>query len=94
MGKIFLHGRSHLRLFLLVSREQRAPMKLLPFITGKMFDTSVMILIVGLVWRAADVARLFVLVDMHFIRFTGHMGLTVGSVIGAPIPSGGWGYRR
>jgi hypothetical protein len=46
-------------------------MKLLPFTTGKVFGTSVMI----------------ALNDMPFVRFMGPMDLTEESVIGVPIPS-------
>jgi hypothetical protein len=61
-------------------------MKLLPFTTGKVFDTSVMIL-VGLTRRAAEAAGLFVEADICFIRFMGPMDPTEGSGIGAPILS-------
>lgn len=79
--------RSRLRLFALVgsARVAPAPMRLLPFITGKVFDTSVMILIVGRARYAVEPAGLFVVGDMNFIRFMGPMDPTEGSAIGAPI---------
>jgi hypothetical protein len=52
---------------------------------GRAFDTSVMILIVGLVRLAVDIARLPVLSDMHFIRFMGPIDRMEGSDIGAPV---------
>jgi hypothetical protein len=61
-------------------------MKLLPFTTGKVFDTSVVIL-VGLTRHAAKAAALFVEADIYFIRFMGPMDPTEGSGIGAPILS-------
>jgi DNA-binding NarL/FixJ family response regulator len=59
-------------------------MKLLPFTTGKAFDTSVMIL-VDLTRPAAQAAGLFVEADIYFIRFMGPMDLTEASAIGVPI---------
>jgi hypothetical protein len=59
-------------------------MKLLPFTIGKVFDTSVMIL-VGLTRDAAEAAGLFVEADIYFIHFMGPMDPTEGSGIGAPI---------
>jgi hypothetical protein len=61
-------------------------MKFLPFTTGKVFDTSVMIL-VSLTRHAAEAAALFVEADICFIRFMGPMDPTEGSGIGAPILS-------
>jgi hypothetical protein len=61
-------------------------MEFLSLTMGKAFDTSVMILIVGLVRLAVEIAKLFVLSDIHFIRFMGPMDRTEGSGIGAPIP--------
>jgi hypothetical protein len=53
-------------------------MEYLSLTIGKAFDTSAMILIVGLVRLAVDIAKLFVLSKIHFIRFG---------------PYGGVGYR-
>jgi hypothetical protein len=79
--------RSRLRLFALVgpARVAPAPMRLLPFTTRKVFDTSVMILIVGRARHAVDPAGLFVVADMYFIHFMGPMDPTEGSATGAPI---------
>jgi hypothetical protein len=56
-------------------------------LTIRAFHKPVVILAVGLVRHAVDIARLFVLADMHFIRFMGSADHTERSIIGAPIPS-------
>jgi hypothetical protein len=61
-------------------------MKLLPFTTGKVFDTSVMIS-VGPAHHAAEAAGLFAEANIYFVRFMGPMDPTEGSAIGAPILS-------
>jgi hypothetical protein len=61
-------------------------MKLLRYTIGKVFDTSVMIL-VGLTRHAAETAGSFVEADIYFIRFMEPMDPTEGSGIGAPLLS-------
>jgi hypothetical protein len=69
-------------------------MRLLSFTTGKALDTSVMILIVGLVYHAVGVATLFVLTDIYSIPFMGPMDLKGGVGYWGAYTFSGWGYRR